>query len=143
MRKSTHFFDFFLRFNPKEEKEEKVEDSESVIRTKETKRFYFFGDLLNEKMKIIGEIQNIIKKEKYDLSLNSLFDEKRYSKIIEAIPEEYHPNIIVAINHYNDVYKGFVEWDNNNKEKNLDANSIVYPEKDIMIIKDDTIQYNN
>ena len=142
-RKSAHFFDFFLRFNPKEEKEEKVEDSESIIRTNETKRFYFFGDLLNGKMKIIEEIQNIIKKEKYDLSLNSLFDENRYSKIIEAIPEEYRPNIIVAINHYNEVYKGFVEWDNNNKEKNLDVNSIVYPEKDIMIIKDDTIQYNN
>ena len=120
-----------------------MEDSESIIRTNETKRFYFFGDLLNGKMKIIEEIQNIIKKEKYDLSLNSLFDENRYSKIIEAIPEEYRPNIIVAINHYNEVYKGFVEWDNNNKEKNLDANSIVYPEKEIMIIKDDTIQYNN
>ena len=120
-----------------------MEDPESIIRSKEAIKFYYFGDLLNEKMEIIEEIQKIIKTEKYDMSLNGLFNEKKYGKFIEKIPLEYHPNIIVGINHFNQVYKGFVEWDKNNKEKKIDQKNIVYPKKDIMIIKDDTIQYNN
>ena len=143
IKKSRNIFDFFLNYNSREEKDDKMEDSESVIRSKETKKYYYFGDLLNEKMVIIEEIQKIIKTEKYDMSLNGLFNEKKYGKFIEQIPLEYHPNIIVGINHFNEVYKGFVEWDNDNKEKKIDQKNIVYPKKDIMIIKDDTIQYNN
>ncbi len=107
------------------------------------KKFYFFGDLLKERMEIIEQIKKIIKKEKYDIILNDKFNEIKYKNIIEKIPVEYHPNIIIGINHYNKVYKVFEEWDHNNKEKKIEEKNIVYPIKDIMIIKDDTIQYNN
>ena len=37
----------------------------------------------------------------------------------------------------------FEKWDNNNKERKIEEKDIIYPPKEIMIIKDDTIQYNN
>ena len=141
--KNTIIFDFFnIGFNFNEENKN-AREKEAELNTADNKKFYFFGDLLKERMEIVEELKKIIKKEKYDLILNDKFNEIKYKNIIEKIPVEYHPNIIIGINHYNKVYKGFEEWDHNNKEKKIEEKNIVYPIKDIMIIKDDTIQYNN
>ena len=107
------------------------------------KHFYFFGDLLDEKMETIEEIKKIIGKEKYDITFKNMIDEHKYKNIIEKIPEEYHTNIILGINHYNKVLDEFEVWDKKNKERNLNEKKVVYPSKEIRIIKDDTIQYNN
>ena len=107
------------------------------------KNYYFFGDLLDEKMKTIEEIRKIIGKEKYDTTFRNIIDEYKYKNIIENIPEEYHSNIILGINHYNKVLNEYEVWDKKNKEKNIKEKDVVYPSKDIRIIKDDTIQYNN
>ena len=144
--KSTNIFNFFnidkMKLNAGENNLD-IQDKESEVYTADNKKFYFFGDLLDERMEIIEELKIIIMKEKYDIILNDKFNEKKYKKIIEKIPLEYHPNIIVGINHYNKIYKEFEEWDNNNKQKKINEKDMVYPLKDIMIIKDDTIQYNN
>ena len=125
-----------------EKKEEDEQDKISRKRT-EYKKYYYFGDLLKEKMTFIDEIKNIIIKEKYDNIFNDVIDEEKYKDIIEQIPEEFHSNIVLGINHYNRVLKEFIIWDTNNNKGNLQEKDIVYPKKRIMIIKDDTIQYNN
>jgi hypothetical protein len=107
------------------------------------KNFYFFGDILEEKMKTIEEIKKIIGKEKYDITFKNMIDEYKYKNIVQKIPEEYHPNIVLGINHYNKVLIEYEVWDKKNKERNLNEKNVVYPSKEIRIIKDDTIQYNN
>ena len=107
------------------------------------KNFYFFGDLLDEKMKTIEEIKKIIGKEKYDITFKNKIDECKYKNIVEKIPKEYHSNIILGINHYKKVLSEYEVWDKKNKERKLSGKNVVYPSKEIRIIKDDTIQYNN
>ena len=107
------------------------------------KNFYFFGDLLDEKMKTIEEIKKIIGKEKYDITFKNKIDECKYKNIVEKIPKEYHSNIILGINHYKKVLSEYEIWDKKNKERKLSGKNVVYPSKEIRIIKDDTIQYNN
>ena len=109
----------------------------------ENNKFYYFGDLLKEKMKIIEEILNIVDKEKYDLSYKNIFDKNKYKNIIKEIPEECCSNIIVGIYHYKKIINEFKEWDKNNKENNIEEKNIVYPNKEIVTIIYDTIQNNN
>ena len=94
-------------------------------------------------MKTIEEIEAIIGKEKYDITFKNMIDEYKYKNIVQKIPEEYHPNIVLGINHYNKVLIEYEVWDKKNKERNLNEKNVVYPSKEIRIIKDDTIQYNN
>ena len=145
--KNANIFGLFnigiFGLNNKNENEEKEEKKENEISKEEKKKFYFFGDLLAEKMKIIEQINIIIEKEKYDLMYNNIINETKFGHIIDKIPEEYHSNIIVSIIHYNKVLNDFEIWDKNNKEKKIEENDIIYPYKEIMIIKDDTIQYDN
>ena len=129
--------------NKKEEKEEKEEKEKNEIRKLESQKFYFFGDLLAEKMEIIEHINKIVEKEKYDLMYNNIINETKFTNIIDKIPDEYHSNIIVSIIHYNKVLNDFEIWDKTNKEKKIEEKDIIYPYKEIMIIKDDTIQYDN
>ena len=141
--KNSNIFGFFNIgiFGPN--KDEKAEDKSKDIQKFDDKIFYFFGDLLDEKMKIIEQIVKIIDIEKYDLVYNNKINESKFKNIIEIIPAEYHSNIIISINHYNKVLNDFEKWDNNNKERKIEEKDIIYPPKEIMIIKDDTIQYNN
>ena len=106
-------------------------------------KIYFFGDLLKEKLTIIEEIIKIVENEKYDIIYNDKIDINKFKNIINNIPEEYYSNIIVGIFHYKKIINEFKEWDKNIKENKIEDKKIVYPYKDIMIMKDDTIQYNN
>ena len=56
------------------------------------KNYYFFVDLLEEKMETIDKIKKIIRKEKYDIIFKNIIDESKYKNIIEKIAEEYHDN---------------------------------------------------
>ena len=150
IEKNQNIFDFFnigiFRFNNnnkdnKKKKENKKDDNDNKIC--ENKNFYFFGDLLDEKKKIIEEIIKIVDKEKYDLTYNNIIDKRKFNNIIKNIDEEYYSNIIISVEHYKKILNEFKLWDKNNKDKNIDEKNIIYPFKDIMIIKDDTIQYNN
>ena len=156
---NNYIFGFFnvgiFGFQNKEENKKENEDEKNdrkssnnisnSISYKRTfyKNFYFFGDLLEEKMKTIEEIKKIIEKEKYDITFKNMIDECKYKNIIQKIPMEYHSNIILGINHYKKVLSEYEVWDKKNKEKKLIGKYVVYPSKEIRIIKDDTIQYNN
>ena len=129
--------------NNKSEKEEKEENIANENRNKENTNLYFFGDLLDEKMTIIEQIKQIVEKEKYDLIYNNIINKQKFKNIIDKIPDEYHSNIIVSIIHYNKVLNDFKIWDKINKEKKIEEKNIIYPNKEIMIIKDDTIQYDD
>jgi len=94
-------------------------------------------------MNVINEVKKVIEKEKYDMVYHNVIDKQKVKEAVtDEIPEEFYNNIIVSFNHYDKVLKGFQEWEQNNKEKKIEEKYIVYPYKDIMIIKDDTIQYN-
>ena len=133
-----------FRFNNDKEEEKKVNKMNSNnIKKIDKKPIYFFGNLLEEKMEVIKEIKNIIAQEKYDINYNNIIDKNKFQNIIGKIPEEYHTNIVLSIYHYNKVYKDFEEWEKNNKENNIEEKNIVYPKREIIIIKDDTVDYNN
>ena len=104
------------------------------------KNFYYFGDLLNEKMKILDKIINIVDKEKYDLIYKNIFDKNKYKYIIKDIPEEYYSNIIVGIYHYKKIINEFKEWDKNNKENKIEEKNEIYPNKEIITRIYDTIE---
>ena len=129
-------------FNDKKEEIQKEEEKINNAKKLDDKKIYFFGNLLEEKMGVINEIKNIINKEKYDTNYNNLIDKNKFKNILEKIPEEYQTNIVLGINHYNKVLNDFEEWEKNNKMNNIDNKNVLYPNREISIIKDDIIQYN-
>ena len=154
IEKSPNIFGFInmeiFRFRNTDEdckEEENDKDKEKDINNNkinsEKNYFYFFGDLLNEKMKIIEDIIKIVDKEKYDITYNNIIIKNKFGDIIKNIEEEYYSNIVVAVYHYKKILYQFELWDKDNKDKNIEEKDMIYPIKDIKIIKDDTIQYDN
>ena len=93
------------------------------------------GDMLQSKFKIINELQNIIKIQKYDTNFNNIIDPVKYEKILKNIPTEVHKNIVISLHHYekiNEEYKIFIEMNKNKKKKD-----ILYPELELIPPKDD------
>ena len=93
------------------------------------------GDILENKFKIIKELQNIIKLQKYDTNFNNVIDPKKYEKILKNIPNEVHKNIVISLHHYDKIYeeyKSFKEMNQNKKKTDIH-----YPELELVPPKDD------
>ena len=140
-RLSMNIFENLLK-NNEDENDKQEEDDEEIYKKKaEMNQFYYFGEYFNEKMKIVKNLQKIIEKEKYNVDFMEKIDTKKYRKDIEVIPEEYHENITIGIFQYNKVVEEFNDWLKNINEKKIQEKDIEYPKIDIVMIKDDTIQY--
>ena len=96
-----------------------------------------FGDILENKLKLINEFQQIIVNENKDIDFNNKIDENRYKNILKYIPLEVHKNIVVSLHHYNKIYKEFVDFQKTNKNRQ----NIEYPELILVPPKDDYIEY--
>ena len=94
-------------------------------------------DILYNKLKIINELQNIVKVENKDIDFNNKIDENKYKDILKHIPADIHKNIVVSLHHYSKIYKEFVEFQQTNRNKN----NIEYPELILIPPKDDVIEY--
>ena len=93
------------------------------------------GDILESKNKIIKELQDIIKTQKYDTNFNNVIDPNKYEKVLKAIPTEVHKNIVISLHHYEKIYeeyKLFIEINKNKKKKD-----IFYPEIELVPPRDD------
>ena len=93
------------------------------------------GDILENKFKVIKELNTIVNEQKYDTNFNNIIDPIKYEKILKNIPIEVHKNIVIGLHHYDKVYedyKIFIEI-NKNKEKK----DIRYPELELVPPRDD------
>ena len=93
------------------------------------------GEILDNKLKIIKELENIILVQNYDMNYNNIINPIKYAKILGQIPEEVHKNIVISMNHYDKVYQDYKTFIEINKDKlNKD---IQYPELELIMPKDD------
>ena len=93
------------------------------------------GDILENKFKVIKELNTIVNEQKYDTTFNNIIDPIKYEKILKNIPIEVHKNIVIGLHHYDKIYedyKIFIEM-NKNKEKK----DIRYPELELVPPRDD------
>ena len=93
------------------------------------------GDILENKFKIIKELKNIVKIQKYDSNFNNVIDPIKYEKILKDIPNEVHKNIVISLHHYEKIYeeyKLFVDLNKNKKKKDIH-----YPELELVPPRDD------
>ena len=96
-----------------------------------------FGDILENKLKLINEFQKIVKKENNDIDFNNKIDEVKYKDLLKNIPVDVHKNIVVSLHHYNKIYKEFVEFQRDNKNRR----NVEYPVLILIPPKDDYIEY--
>ena len=95
------------------------------------------GDILENKLKLIKDFQNIVKMENKDIDFNNKIDENKYKDKLKEIPLDKHKNIVVSLHHYDKIYQEFIEFQKiNNNSKN-----IKYPELVLITPKDDYIEY--
>ena len=93
------------------------------------------GEILDNKLKIIKELENIILVQNYDMNYNNIINPIKYAKILGQIPEEVHKNIVISMNYYDKVYQDYKTFIDINKDKlNKD---IQYPELELIMPKDD------
>ena len=93
------------------------------------------GNILDNKLIIIKELQNIILVQNYDMNYNNIINPVKYSKILEKIPNEVHNNIVMSLNHYEKVYQEYKTFNDINKNKS--KYEIQYPELELILPKDD------
>jgi hypothetical protein len=93
------------------------------------------GDILENKFKIIKELQNIIKSQKYDTNFNNVIDPIKNERILKAIPTDVHKNIVIGLHHYEKVYEEYKLFNELNSKKN--KNEIHYPELELIPPRDD------
>ena len=98
-----------------------------------------FGDILNNKLKLVHEFQLIVQKENKDINYNNKINEIKYKNLLEQIPKEVHKNIVVSLDHYERVYKDFEDFVKDNKNKNI--HNIDFPVLILIRPKDDYIDY--
>ena len=93
------------------------------------------GDILENKFKVIKELQNIIKVQNYDSNFNNIINPVKYEKILKNIPEEVHKNIVISLHHYEKIYEDYILFKEINKNKK--KNDIHYPELVLVPPRDD------
>ena len=93
------------------------------------------GNILDTKLIIIKELQNIILVQNYDMNYNNIINPVKYSKILEKIPKEVHNNIVMSLNHYEKVFQEYKTFNEINKNKS--KYDIQYPELELILPKDD------
>ena len=98
-----------------------------------------FGDILNNKLKLVHEFQLIVQKENKDSNYNNKINEIKYKNLLDQIPEDVHKNIVVSLDHYNKVYKDFEEFLKDNKNKRFE--DMDFPKLILIPPKDDYIEY--
>ena len=92
------------------------------------------GDILETKFKIIKELQNIIKLQKYDTNFHNVIDPTKFGKVLKEIPAEVHKNIVISLHHYEKVYDEYKLFNEMNKNKKKDIN---YPVLELIPPRDD------
>ena len=93
------------------------------------------GEILEDKLKIIKELQSIILVQNYDISYNNMINPIKYSKILSQIPEEVHKNIVISISHFNKInqeYKTFIDLNKGKIKKDIE-----YPILELILPRDD------
>ena len=93
------------------------------------------GEILEDKLKIIKELQSIILVQNYDISYNNMINPIKYSKILSQIPEEVHKNIVISISHFNKInqeYKTFIDLNKGKIKKDIE-----YPILELTLPRDD------
>ena len=98
-----------------------------------------FGDILDNKLKIINDLQKIVKSENKDIDFNNKIDENKYKDILKFIPIDVHKNIVVSLHHYNKIYKEFVDFEKSNRNRNM--KNIEFPLLILIPPKDDLFDY--
>ena len=93
------------------------------------------GELLNTKLNIIKELQNIILVQNYDMNYNNIINPIKYAKILCQIPEDVQKNIVIGINHYENVFQEYQTFIDLNKNKI--KSEMQYPELELILPKDD------
>jgi len=93
------------------------------------------GDILENKFKIIKELQNIIKLQKYDTNFNNVINPQKNEKVLKVIPGEVHKNIVISIHHYEKIYEEYKLFNEMNKNKN--KKDIIYPDLELIPPRDD------
>ena len=93
------------------------------------------GEILENKLKIIKELQSIILVQNYDMSYNNIINPVKYSKILSQIPAELHKSIVISISHFNKINQDYKTFIDINKEKL--HKDIQYPELELILPRDD------
>ena len=93
------------------------------------------GNILENKLKIIKELLNIILVQNYDMNFNNIINPIKYAHILKQIPNDVHKNIVIALHHYKKIYeeyKIFIEFN-----RNKDKKDIQYPELELILPRDE------
>ena len=108
---------------------------------KKVNQFYYIENDLNENMNVIKRLQRKIEKENFNLIYMDNIEKIKDKTILEKIPEDPHGNIVECIKQYNNNITKFDIWKKNIEDNKITEDKIEYPNMEISIIKDDTIQY--
>ena len=100
-----------------------------------------YGDVFENKMKVIRGLQSIIYTEELEPTFNNYVDEKRFTNAISKVPVQHRINIVLSIHHYETVHKEFCTWKTNNK--NNSGVFVDYPNLEITPPKEDIVDYNS
>ena len=100
-----------------------------------------YGDVFENKMKVIRGLQSIIYTEELEPTFNNYIDENRFANAISKIPVQHRINIVISIHHYETVYKEFCIWKTNNK--NNSGVFVDYPNLEITPPREDIVDYNS
>ena len=101
-----------------------------------------FGDLFQPYINVIKELENIIYTEELEPIFKSYIDEKQFSNALKYIPQELRYNIVLSMEHYEEILNNFIKWKNSNNNSNItNLDDLKYPDLDISPVKDDVVEY--
>ena len=99
-----------------------------------------FGFILLKKLKIIEEINEVIKKENFDVDFNKI-NPIKFGDLLKEIPSERYKNILISLNQFDIIYKNFLKWEKINSNKKI--NEVEYPKIILIPPIDDVVDYEN
>ena len=97
-----------------------------------------FGFILLKKLKIIEEINEVIKKENFDVDFNKI-NPIKFGDLLKEIPSERYKNILISLNQFDIIYKNFLKWEKINSNKKI--NEVEYPKIILIPPIDDVVDY--
>ena len=101
-----------------------------------------FGNLFDPYMNVINGIENIIYTEELEPNFKSQIDEKQFANILINIPHELRKNIVLSMQHYEEILNNFIKWKDGNNYISDNLDNLNYPELEITPVKDDVVEYS-
>ena len=116
-------------------------DINQIFSTSGTKQTNF-GTLFDPYLNVIKGLENIIYTEELEPNFKSQIDEKQFGNILINIPHELRNNIVLSMQHYEEILNNFIKWKDSINFTSDNLDNLNYPELEITPVKDDVVEYS-